>query len=428
MRSFDTFPMTDAPVTAPETTTLGVGSQTRTKSGAIGTVVEQGGEIPEVKKPTPVFEMEEGLRQVKEGDVIQGRVVHVDREGVLIDIGLKQEGLIPLSEIARRRDRRRDHMVEPGEVVDVYVMPSHPDSDQVLLSKWRADLEKAWDKVTEAQKTGEVIFATVTQRVKGGLVVDLGLRGFVPASHVGNGKPRNLEKYLGMELPLKVIEVNREGRKLVLSHRNATEEERAAQRAETLANLQKGQVRTGVVRRLTEYGAFVDIGGVDGLLHVSEMSWTRVKHPSEILKVGEEIQVMILNANVEQERISLGMRQTMTDPWDEAGERYIPGDVVQGVITRTGPYGLWIQLDTGLEGFVPNNELNLAPGQECESVYQVGDELRAAITEIRAEERRLTLSARQAGDDDGAYSDDSDADAGAGDAEVENEEAEQEQE
>lgn len=401
-------PITAAPTTQTDETAPGgareVGNQTRLKGGGVGTIVEQAGEIPDQAAARKSIDFDQNLRQVKNGDVIQGTVVHVDRAGVLVDVGLKQEGLIPLNELAHRRSRRRDHMVQPGEVLDVYVFEANnPESDQVLLSKWRADLEKAWDKVIEAQKTGEVLYAHVSQRVKGGLVVDLGIRGFVPASHVGNGKPRNLENYVGQELPLKVIEVDREKKKVVLSHRNATEEERAAQRAETLQNIQKGQVRTGVVRRITEYGAFIDIGGVDGLLHVSEMSWSRVKHPSEVLNVGDEVQVMVLNANLEQERISLGIRQTQSDPWVGAGERYATGDEVTGTISRTGPYGLWLQLENGPEGFISNAELNLNTGQDAEEVYQVGDSLQARITELRTDERRLILSAKQAGDEDEGF-------------------------
>jgi len=236
----------------------------------------------------------------------------------------------------------------------------------------------------------------VTDRVKGGLVVDLGIRGFVPASHVGSGKVRNLEKYVAQTLPLKVIEVDRDRRKVVLSHRLATEEERERDRQETLSTLAENQVRTGFVRRITDYGAFVDIGGVDGLLHISEMSWTRIKHPSDVLKVGDEIQVMVLKTNLEQGRISLGLRQILPDPWMEARERYNPGDTVQGAVTRLVPFGAFVQLDGGIEGIIPNSELSTRRVNKPEEVLQVGDHVEAKVLDIRPEERRMTLSLRQA--------------------------------
>src|SRR5205085_4684417 len=267
-----------------------------------------------------------------------------------------------------------DDIVKIGDRVDVYVLETDDQEGNLILSKKRADFEKAWDRVIEAQTDNRTINAMVTDRVKGGLVVDLGIRGFVPASHVGSGKVRNLEKYVGMELPLKVIEVDRDRRKVVLSHKYATEEEREAQKAETLSTLAEGQVRSGVVRRITDYGAFVDIGGVDGLLHISEMSWTRIKHPSDVLKVGDEIQVMVLKTNLEQGRISLGLRQILPDPWTEARDRFQPGDVIVGTVTRLVPFGAFVQLDgSGIEGIIPNSELSTRRVNKPEEVVQVGD-------------------------------------------------------
>jgi len=360
-----------------------------------GTILEQGGEIPQPAEAARALDYESNLlRSLTEGQVTRGVVVHIDREGVLVDIGMKSEGLIPLNELSRDAGRRPDQIVKVGDEVDVYVLKTDSDEDQVTLSKRRADFERAWDRVIDAQRKGDTIIAMVTERVKGGLVVDLGIRGFVPASHVGSGKARNLEKYVGTELPLKVIEVDRDRRKVVLSHKLATEEERMAQREETLQTLAEGQVRTGVVRRITDYGAFVDIGGVDGLLHISEMSWTRIKHPNEVLKVGDEIQVMVLKTNLDQCRISLGLRQILPDPWTQASEKYALGQVVRGSVTRLVPFGAFVDVG-GLEGIVPNNELALHRVNKPEEVVQVGDALEVMILELRPEERRLTLSVRQ---------------------------------
>jgi ribosomal protein S1 len=345
------------------------------------------------------------FRKLSEGDVVTGVVVHIDREGVLVDVGTKSEGLIPPNELSREPGMNVDDIVKVGDRVDVYVLETDDQEGNLILSKKRADFEKAWDRVIESQGENRTINAMVTDRVKGGLVVDLGIRGFVPASHVGSGKVRNLEKYVGQSLPLKVIEVDRDRRKVVLSHRLATEEEREAQKAETLATLAEGQIRKGVVRRITDYGAFVDIGGVDGLLHISEMSWTRIKHPSDVLKVGDEIQVMVLKTNLEQGRISLGLRQILPDPWIEARDRYQAGDVIMGTVTRLVPFGAFVQLDGGIEGIIPNTELKAGRVNKPEEVVQVGDQVEVRILDIRPEERRMTLSLRQASPGRGGRSD-----------------------
>lgn len=364
---------------------------------APGTILAQGGDVPDERSGPRPIEYEDNLRTLTEGDVVKGIIVHIDREGVLVDVGTKSEGIIPPNELSRDSGRRADSAVHVGDEIDVYVLNTDDDeAGQLILSKKRADFEKAWDRVIEAQRDGETLNAMVTERVKGGLVVDLGIRGFVPASHVGTGQVRNLEKYVGLELPLKVIEVDRDRRKVVLSHRYATEEEREAQRQETLQTLAEGQVRAGVVRRITDYGAFVDIGGVDGLLHISEMSWTRVKHPSDVLKVGDEIQVMVLKTNLEQGRISLGLRQILPDPWTQAQEQFQPGQILEGQVTRLVPFGAFVQLEGGLEGIVPNNELSLRRVNKPEDVVEVGQNVHVKILEIRPEERRMTLSIRQA--------------------------------
>jgi 4-hydroxy-3-methylbut-2-enyl diphosphate reductase len=336
------------------------------------------------------------FRPLAEGSVVTGTVVHIDREGVLVDVGTKSDGLIPPNELSREPGTSAEDVVRIGQKVDVYVMDVDDQEGNLILSKKRADFEKAWDRVIEGHQEGRTIQAMVTDRVKGGLVVDLGIRGFVPASHVGSGKVRNLEKYVGQTLPLKVIEVDRDRRKVVLSHRLATEEEREAQRQETLGTLAEGQVRSGEVRRITDYGAFVDIGGVDGLLHISEMSWTRIKHPSDVLKVGDKIQVMVLKTNLEQGRISLGLRQILPDPWTEARNRYNPGDTIQGTVTRLVPFGAFVQLEGGIEGIIPNSELSTRRVNKPEEVVQVGDHVEVKVVDVRPEERRMTLSIKQA--------------------------------
>jgi predicted RNA-binding protein with RPS1 domain len=334
------------------------------------------------------------LGELRPGQVVTGTVVHIDHEGVLVDVGTKSEGLIRPNEMSREPIPDINAFIKVGDKIDVLVMEPEGRDGNLLLSKKRADFEKSWDKVQEVLASGETIQAMVSDRVKGGLVVDLGIRGFVPASHVGNGKLKNLEKFLGQSIPLKVLEVDREHRKVVLSHRLATEEEREREKQQTIGSLAEGQTRTGTVRRVTDYGAFVDLGGIDGLLHVSEMSWTRIKHPSDVVKVGQEIPVMILKLNLEQGRVSLGMRQILPDPWENVGEKYHVNDVVEGEVTRLVPFGAFVLLEGGIEGIIPNSELAHRRIAKPGDVVDAGQQVQVKVIDVRLEERRLTLSLR----------------------------------
>lgn len=329
------------------------------------------------------------------GDVVEGTVVHIDREGVLVDVGTKSEGIIRPGELTRDQSLEPEEVVSVGEKIKVYVVEPEGHDGGPILSKKRADFENAWDRVEKAYAEGGVLKAMVTDRVKGGLVVDLGIRGFVPASHVGGGKVKNLDKYVGQSMAFKVIEVDRERRKVVLSNRLAVEEEHAAQRKETIATLKEGQIRSGIVRRITDYGAFVDLGGVDGLLHVSEMSWTRINHPSEAVKVGQKIQVMVLRLNLEQGRVSLGLRQILPDPWEDVKRIHRVGTVVEGTVTRLVPFGAFVQVEGGVEGIIPNSELAAKRVNNPEDVVSVGQTVQVKIIDLRPDERRLTLSLRQ---------------------------------
>jgi len=335
------------------------------------------------------------FRSLSPGDVVQGVVVHIDKEGVLVDVGTKSEGLIRPRELSSRPIQSMEEVVTVGEKIDVYVVQPENDEGYIVLSKKRADFEKAWERVQQAFEEQRTITAMVMDRVKGGLVVDLGIRGFIPGSHVGSGNVKNLDRYVGQSLPLKVLEVDRERRKVVLSHRLAAEEEREKLREETVGTLKEGEIVEGVVRRVTDYGAFVDLGGIDGLLHVSEMSWTRINHPSEVLKVGQKLQVMILKLNLEAGRVSLGLRQILPDPWAEVQGKWKVGEIITGNISRLVPFGAFMQLDHGIEAIIPNSELSDKRVKRPEEVVNVGDAVQAKIIDIRPEERRMTLSIRQ---------------------------------
>jgi 4-hydroxy-3-methylbut-2-enyl diphosphate reductase len=282
-----------------------------------------------------------------------------------------------------------------GDRVSVYVVRPEDDEGNPVLSKRMADYESTWTRLTRAFEQGEVIAAMVTDRVKGGLVVDLGVRGFLPASHVRIRNVHALDRLVGQSLRVKIIEVDRARKRVVVSHKDAVEEERQKRRELTVASLQENQICKGVVRRITDYGAFVDLGGVDGLLHVTEMSWTRIDHPSEVLKVGDKIDVMVLRFDRENNRISLGRKQILSDPWEEARDRFKVGQSITGTVSRVVPFGAFVKLETGIEGIIPNSELPGGRGAKAQDLLKVGDTVEAKVVNIRAGERRMTLSLRQ---------------------------------
>lgn len=387
-------PQPEAGADSPETTAEAV--ETETAASSNGSEVEEPMSMEQALAMSGAGVDYSGtFKTLTEGDVVDGVVVHIDREGVLVDVGTKSEGTIKPGELARDQSLAPEEVVSVGEKIRVYVVQADSQDGGPILSKKRADFENAWDRVEKAFETKEMLKAMVTDRVKGGLVVDLGIRGFVPASHVGSGKLKNLEKFVGQSMPFKVIEVDRERRKVVLSNREAADEERSKQRDETLGSLAEGQIREGVVRRLTDYGAFVDLGGVDGLLHISEMSWTRINHPSEVVKVGQKLQVMVLKLNLREGRVSLGLRQILPDPWEDIKRIHQVGEVIKGTVSRLVPFGAFVQVEGGVEGIIPNSELAVRRVNKPEDVVSVGQEVEVKVIDLRAEERRMTLSLRQ---------------------------------
>lgn len=345
---------------------------------------------PEAAVESP-DELAAAVPEVQPGQIIKGTVVQTGDDGVLVDVGLKYEGTIPIYEFPSPSD-----VPSVGAELDVAVVRVNDDEGSVVLSKKRADYENVWRRILEANKTGEVITAMVTERVKGGLRVDLGIQGFVPASHVGVRRLRDLDRMVGRSLRLRVTEADKDQKKVILSHRLVIEEERRTRREETLERLVEGGVFKGRVRNLTDYGAFVDLGGVDGLLHISEMSWTRIKHPSEVLSVGDTIEVIVLKIDRERGRISLGRKQILPDPWKKAAKTLKVGSIVSGRVTRVVPFGAFVQLEIGIEGILPNAEVSERRGVEAKDVVRVDDTINIKILNIRPEERRMTLSLIQA--------------------------------
>jgi small subunit ribosomal protein S1 len=335
-----------------------------------------------------------GMPTLEERQIVQGTVVRVDSEGVLVDVGAKSEGFIPLKELSASGDTIEGIAV--GDRIDVYVMKVEGEEGNILLSKKRADLALAWDHIQRAFQAGTILHAMVVDKVKGGLVVDLGMRGFVPGSHVdlSQAKGRQFEALVGQSIPLRVIEVDRAKGRVILSHKNAVAEARAKARVEILGSLQEGQVHEGIVRRLTDFGAFVDLGGIDGLLPISEMSWTYIKHPSEVVRRGQRVTVAVLRVDREAGRISLGLKHILPDPWKRVGERYRSGQVVEGKVVRIVTSGAFVRLDE-VDAFIPISEMAERRVQKVTDVLEVGQTIEALVTEIRAEERRMILSLRR---------------------------------
>jgi len=326
------------------------------------------------------------------GEIVSGTVVGISAEGVAVDIGAKYEGLVSRGEF-----RQGEELPAVDSTIEVAVLRVDEENGVVRLSKRRADFERVWNDLEKMAKEGGVVDAMVTERVKGGLRVDVGVPGFVPASQVGTKDVRTLERFVGRSLRLRVLEADRRSKKVVLSHRQLVEEEREQRRAETMARLEEGVVMEGKVRSLTSYGAFIDLGGVDGLLHVSEIAWTRVKDPAEVLKVGDTVQVTVLDVNKETGKISLSRRQILPDPWKEAARKLRPGQMVKGRITRVVRTGAFAQLnEAGIEGFIPVSEISSKRINDPAEVLHAGQEVDMKIVDLRIESRRMSLSLQAA--------------------------------
>lgn len=345
-------------------------------------------------------EVERAARTVRKGQMIRGTVVHVDENGVLVDIGTKSEGIIRPDDLTRRPNQPLEEVVQVGQEIDVVVVKPETEEGQVVLSKKLADSRVAWHRLERSLQLNETIEGTVTERVKGGLIVDIGgVRGFVPASQVGLSRtplPNSaLEKYVGQTIPLKVLEIDTERRKVVLSNRKAEEEHREQERAQVFASIQEGQVLEGRVRRIVDYGAFIDLGGIDGLLHISEMSWKRIRHPSDILREGERVRVQVLRVDPATRRVSLGMKQLIPDPWLDVEKQYQVGQVVTGKVARLAPFGAIVDLPGDLEATIPLSELSTRRVRNAAEVLQEGQEVEAVVVQINPSEHRMLLSLRR---------------------------------
>jgi 4-hydroxy-3-methylbut-2-enyl diphosphate reductase len=342
----------------------------------------------------------EDVRHLGPGDVVPGRVVEVrPGEGVMVDVGYKSEGLIPLSELARRSVPDPLSQVTVGEEILVQVLRIEGEEGHLILSKRRADEERTWGSLQAAFAAGTPVTGKATQAVKGGLLIDVGARAFLPASHVGTEFVRDLQPYVGREVTAKVIEIDRKDRKIILSERQYLEEHKQATADEIWSRIIEGSVMQGTVKRLTDFGAFVDLGGLDGLLHISELSWTRVNHPSEVVREGDRIDVKVLRVDRERNRISLGRKQLEGDPWSKAAQRLQVGSVVTGKVVRLVPFGAFVQLADGVDGLVHISQIADHRIAKPEEALRPGQEVRAKILSITPDTKRISLSIRDAEQD-----------------------------
>ena len=340
--------------------------------------------------------IDETIKYFNDGDIVEGTVVKVDRDEVLLDIGYKTEGVILARELSIKHDVDPDDVVQVGDKVEALVLQKEDKEGRLLLSKKRAQYERAWGEIERIKEEDGVVSGTVIEVVKGGLILDVGLRGFLPASLVEMRRVRELGPYIGRQLDAKIIELDKNRNNVVLSRRAWLEQSQSEVRTNFLNTLQKGQVRSGVVSSIVNFGAFVDLGGVDGLVHVSELSRKHIDHPSEVVEVGQPVEVEVLEVDMDRERVSLSLKATQEDPWQTFARVHAIGQVVPGQVTKLVPFGAFVRVEDGIEGLVHISELAQRHVEMPEQVVKVGSEVFVKVIDIDLDRRRISLSLKQA--------------------------------
>jgi small subunit ribosomal protein S1 len=370
-------------------------------SGSFGTFAEDGTYTPRQITADDLggsFEdaIDGTLVSVEDGQLVEGTVVKVDRDEVLLDIGYKSEGVIPSRELSIRNDVDPNEIVTLGDKIEALVLTKEDKEGRLLLSKKRAQYERAWGDIERIKEEDGVVTGPVIEVVKGGLILDIGLRGFLPASLVELRRVRDLQPYVGKTIEAKIIELDKNRNNVVLSRRAWLEETQKEQREDFLANLKAGEVRSGVVSSVVNFGAFVDLGGMDGLIHVSELSWKHVDHPGSVVNVGDEVTVQVLDVDLDRERISLSLKATQQDPWQEFATSHRVGELVYGRVTKLVPFGAFVQVGEGIEGLVHISEMSAHHVDLPEQVVTPGEELWVKIIDLDLQRRRISLSIKQA--------------------------------
>ena len=366
-------------------------------------------DTPDPSRPTPevavndigsaddfLAAVDQTIKYFNDGDIVEGVVVKVDRDEVLLDIGYKTEGVIPSRELSIKHDVDPNEVVKLGDRIEALVLQKEDKEGRLILSKKRAQYERAWGTIEKIKDEDGIVTGTVIEVVKGGLILDIGLRGFLPASLVEMRRVRDLAPYVGRELEAKIIELDKNRNNVVLSRRAWLEQTQSEVRQTFLTTLQKGQVRQGVVSSIVNFGAFVDLGGVDGLVHVSELSWKHIEHPSEVVEVGQEVTVEVLDVDMDRERVSLSLKSTQEDPWQTFARTHAIGQVVPGRVTKLVPFGVFVRVEDGIEGLVHISELSERHVEIPEQVVNVGDEIFVKVIDVDLERRRISLSLKQA--------------------------------
>ena len=342
--------------------------------------------------------IDETIKYFNDGDIVEGTVVKVDHDEVLLDIGYKTEGVILSRELSIKHDVNPDDVVAVGDQIEALVLQKEDKEGRLLLSKKRAQYERAWGQIEKVKEEDGVVTGTVIEVVKGGLILDIGLRGFLPASLVEMRRVRDLAPYIGREIEAKIIELDKNRNNVVLSRRAWLEQTQSEVRTNFLHTLQKGQVRSGVVSSIVNFGAFVDLGGVDGLVHVSELSWKHIDHPSEVVEVGQEVTVEVLDVDMDRERVSLSLKATQEDPWQAFARTHAIGQVVPGKVTKLVPFGAFVRVEDGIEGLVHISELANRHVENPETVVKPGEEVFVKVIDVDLDRRRISLSLKQAND------------------------------
>ncbi|AOZ72578.1 30S ribosomal protein S1 [Boudabousia tangfeifanii] len=336
------------------------------------------------------------IKYFNDGDIVEGTIVKVDHDEVLLDIGYKTEGVILSRELSIKHDVAPEDVVKVGDTIEALVLQKEDKEGRLLLSKKRAQYERAWGAIEKVKEEDGVVRGSVIEVVKGGLILDIGLRGFLPASLVEMRRVRDLQPYIGRELEAKIIELDKNRNNVVLSRRSWLEQTQSEVRSHFLNTLQKGQVRSGVVSSIVNFGAFVDLGGVDGLVHVSELSWKHIDHPGEVVEVGQEVTVEVLDVDMDRERVSLSLKATQEDPWQTFARTHAIGQVVPGKVTKLVPFGAFVHVEDGIEGLVHISELAQRHVEVPEQVVKVGDPVFVKVIDIDLDRRRISLSLKQA--------------------------------
>jgi small subunit ribosomal protein S1 len=340
--------------------------------------------------------IDETIKYFNDGDIVSGTIVKVDRDEVLLDIGYKTEGVIPSRELSIKHDVDPAEVVSVGDEIEALVLQKEDKEGRLILSKKRAQYERAWGTIEKVKEEDGIVTGTVIEVVKGGLILDIGLRGFLPASLVEMRRVRDLQPYVGKQIEAKIIELDKNRNNVVLSRRAWLEQTQSEVRQTFLQTLQKGQVRSGVVSSIVNFGAFVDLGGVDGLVHVSELSWKHIDHPGEVVEVGQDVTVEVLDVDMDRERVSLSLKATQEDPWQQFARTHAIGQVVPGKVTKLVPFGAFVRVDEGIEGLVHISELAERHVEIPEQVVQVGDSIFVKVIDIDLDRRRISLSLKQA--------------------------------